>query len=362
MRVLVMRLGSALTPQPHSDVGHADETVALLRHLMKEHEVLALGRFGTSPPCDFHMLPSIGSYPNEEVPRVLAMLDEAEKVAHDFAPHCIVTPIGPTGSASIPGGSARVQAFSANYCAPVVVVWNALKHVPVIGILNDPRNVIRLKELKRWPDAILTQCNDELVHECAGTKLRKVYRYHKTQNWGLPEPDLSFKTRKGIGILAHRHCKDPRVSKNRDAVWAYILENLKYHHLPVNIYGRDWPNGALKGPEVSKFLFTQQWGPMIPIAEGWVTAKFGQYARHGCLPRPYDAGGFLTYDRDGLMIPKDHRIRWMPGDWDGTDQELLEWACEITEPDWSGLDDCLWEAERGNLPMYERFGGYEVVT
>jgi hypothetical protein len=361
MRILVMRLGSALTPQAHSDVGHGDETLALLEHLHDEHNVLALGRFGIDPLVPYHQLPSIGSHPNESVEACEALYAEAVMIAEDFAPDVIVTPIGPTGSACYPGQGVRVQAFSANYCGPVAAVWNALAHVPVIGILNDPRNVIRLKELRRFPDAVLTQTNDVSEHTCHGVRLRKWYRYHKTQNWGLPEPLREFRPRSGIGILAHRHNTDPRVAKNRDDVWEYILSGLP-EHMKVECYGRGWPMGPLKGPEVAEFLQSKMWGPMIPIAEGWVTAKFGQYARHGCLPRPYDAGGYLTYDRDGLMIPLDHRIRWSPGEWDGTDQELLEWAWEITEPDWSSLDDCLTEAEAGRLPDFEKWGGYEVLN
>lgn len=353
MRILVMRLGTAMTPQPHSNVGHGDEMKGLLTHLMKEHEVFAIGRFGVDPGCPHYHQQYSTSYPNENVE---AMHDEYARclaAAQAHNPDCIVTVIGPSGSTCVPGARARCQAFAANYCAPVAIVWNAMPELKRICILNDPRNIIRLSELQVWPDAVLSQANEDVKYRVFDTHLVRHYRYAKTQNWGLPPLQAGSYPRAGIGILAHSHCDDGRVNKNRDDVWEYILK-----HCPgATIRGRGWPEGPIT--DVKDFLQRFEWGPMIPIAEGWVTAKFGQYARYGCVPRPYDAGGFLTYDRDCLMIPKDSPLRWNPADGNDYSSEWLEQAVELTEPDFSVLDDCLSDVDK--LPLYDTYGGYEKV-
>jgi hypothetical protein len=352
MRILILRLGSALTPQPWSDVGHADEMLALMRHLAKEHTVLAIGRFGIDPGIPHEKQTYATSFPNEEVDACMAEFNRLADVAQEFAPDAIVTVIGPSGSACYPGQGIRVQAFSANYCGPVVAIWNRLPEVPRICILNDPRNIIRLKELEVWPSAVLSQANEDTEYRVRDRRIVRHYRYHKTQNWGQRsfEPGTNDE---GIGILAHRHCDDSRVSKNREAVWDYILDNLPTQ---PTIVGRGWPMGSISKPH--EFLQRFTWGPMIPIGEGWVTAKFGQYARAGCMPRPYDGGGFLTYDRDGLMIPLDHPIRWNGSNHE-FDPEWLQWAVEITEPDFTSLDNVL--SDYKTLPNYEVWGGYETL-
>lgn len=353
MRVLVMRLGTAMTPLAHSNVGHGDEMLAMLRHLNSSHEVLAIGRFGVDPGVPHYQQQFTTSFPNENVNRMLEEYEECVRRAEEFDPHAIVTVIGPSGSVCIPGGRARTQAFCANYCGPVVSVWNAMPEVPRICILNDPRNIIRLSELKVWPDAVLTQCNADIPYRVFDTHMIRHYRYHKTQNWGLGSFDPGEGPRSGIGILAHSHIDDFRVGRRRDEVWDWILARCP----GAKLRGRGWPDGPLPAGEVHEWLQGFEWGPMIPIAEGWVTAKFGQYTRAGCIPRPYDAGGLLTYDRDGLMIPKDHPIRWS-GD-NEYDPAWIHEALAWTQPDFSSLDNVLRDADR--LPLYEEYGGYERI-
>ena len=353
MRLLVMRMGTAMTPQPHSNVGHGDEMMAMLKHLSKEHEVLAIGRFGVDPGVPYVQQRFTTSFPNENIEEMLAEFDSLLKAAVAFDPEGIVTVIGPSGSSSIPGGRARCQAFCANYCGPVVTIWNALPHLKRICILNDPRNILRLGELTVWPDAVLSQTNSSTPYRVFDTHMVRHYRYHKTQSWGLPEPVIGGE-RSGIGILAHSHIDDHRVGRRRDEVWDYVLQGCPGY----TIRGRGWPDGPIPAGEVPGWLQRFEWGPMVPIAEGWVTAKFGQYARAGCIPRPYDAGGLLTYDSQGLMIPLDHPMRWRPGD-NSYDTEWLHEAIAMTEPDFSSLDNVLSDIHR--LPLYEVYGGYERV-
>lgn len=354
MRILVMRLGTAMTPLPHSNVGHGDEMMAMLKYLSKSHEVLAMGRFGVAPPCRYEQQQFTTSFPNEFVEEMHAEYDRLVKVALEFDPECIVTVIGPSGSVALPGGDARTQAFCANYCGPVVCVWNALPHVKRVCILNDPRNIIRLRELDVFPDAVLSQTNADIPFRIGDRHFIRHYRYWKTQNWGLPERAEGGPKGEGCVVLAHSHIEDARVGKHRGDVWDYIRSLLPSDTV---FRGRGWPDGPIPAGEVHEFLNRFSWGPMIPIAEGWVTAKFGQYARANCLPRPYDAGGYFTYDSQGLMIPLDHPIRWPKGD---ADHGWLEWANEITQPDFSGLDEVL--SDLSKLPLYDVYGGYERVT
>jgi hypothetical protein len=311
-----------------------------------------MGRFGTDPGVPFFKQDFTTSFPNEEVEACLHQYDLMVEAAKEFAPDVIITVIGPSGCASIPGRGKRVQAFCANYCAPVVSVWNALPEIPRVCILNDPRNIIRLHELEVWPSAILSQTNSSTQFRVADTNLIRHYRYHKVQNWGLP--DVSFGDNSvGVAILAHRHDTDPRVSRNREEVWAYIDQLLEGER--VYRHGRGWPEGPIT--DVKSFLQRHRWGPMIPIADGWVTAKFGQYARYGCCPRPYDAGGYLTYDSQYLMIPEGHPLRWNGGN--QIHHEWIHMAVEMTEPDFSSLDNVL--SDYKSLPNYEVYGGYQVV-
>ena len=353
MRILVMRLGTAMTPQKHSNVGHGDEMIAMLKYLGKSHDLLAMGRFGVEPPCRYEQQRYTTSFPNEFVEEMHAEYDRLVQVALEFDPECIVTVIGPSGSVALPGGDARTQAFCANYCGPVVKVWNALPNVKRVCILNDPRNIIRLRELDVFPDAVLSQTNADIPFRIGDRHFIRHYRYHKTQNWGLPERATGPRG-EGCVVLAHSHIEDARVGRDRDRVWDYIRSMLPSD----TVYrGRGWPDGPIPAGEVHEFLQQFAWGPMIPIAEGWVTAKFGQYARANCCPRPYDAGGYFTYDSQYLMIPENHPIRWC-----GQDQDLpewLDWANEITQPDFSSLDEVL--SDLNKLPLYDVYGGYERV-
>lgn len=361
MRIVVMRLGTAMTPQRHTNVGHGDEMVAMLLHLQKQHELLAIGRFGVDPPCRFEQQRYTSSFPNEEVEAFNAEYDRLVAVAKEFDPECIVTVIGPSGSTVLPGNGPRTQAFAANYCGPVVKVWNAFPHIKRVCILNDPRNIIRMREIEVYPDAVLSQTNADIPLRAGDKSFIRHYRYHKTQNWGLP-------TRAPVGqskigecvVLAHSHIEDARVGKNRQAVWDYIRS-----HLPSDTVfrGRGWPDGPIPANEVQQFLQDFEWGPMIPITEGWVTAKFGQYARANCVPRPYSpAGGFLNYDSQFLMIPENHPLRWMDLERDPGrgKEEWLDWANEITQPDFSSLDNVLTDLDK--LPLYDVYGGYERVA
>jgi hypothetical protein len=367
-----MKLGMSVTPRACDNVGHGDETRALIQYLNKEHEVCVLGRFGS--PLDIEGVETIEqeyitSLPNENQEACIAEYERLAEAAKEFAPHVTVTIIGPCGSACVPGRSSLVQAFAANYDAPVMYVWRALKEVPRVCTLNDPRNIIRLKEARDWdvwPQAILSQCNEQVDFTVHGQRIQRIYRYHRTQNWGLSKGyavDISgWEDRHDVGILAHTHEVDGRLSRNRRDVWDWILA----HCGDVwDARGRGWPEGPMPAGEVPNWLRQYKCGPMIPISEGWVTAKFGQYARSGCVPRPYDAGGYLTYDKYGLMIPLHSELRWNPG----TDRlvpdsdEAVTWlneAMRLTQPDFTSLDDVLSEAYHGNLPMWETFGGYRV--
>ena len=357
MRVIVMRLGTAMTPLKHNNVGHGDEMMALLRYLMREHDVLAIGRFGVDPPCRFVQQSFTSSFPNEEVEAFNAEYDRLVAAAREFDPECIITVIGPSGSSVLPGGPARTQAFAANYCGPVVKVWNAFPNIKKVCVLNDPRNILRIRELDHYPDAILSQTNADIPIQIGNKRFIRHYRYHKTQNWGLPARSTPTQKAGECIVLAHSHVEDSRVNRHRAEVWEYIRA-----HLPEDtLYrGRGWPDGPVPAGEVQQWLELYEWGPMIPITDGWVTAKFGQYARANCVPRPYDAGGFLTYDSQYLMIPKGHPLRWNPADEPGLGKaEFLDWANDITQPDFSSLDNVLTDLDR--LPLYDVYGGYERV-
>lgn len=364
MRILALRIGTAFTPQAHSNVGHGDETLALLRHMSLQHDVLAVGRFGVNPGVKHHQIDFSavkGSDPN--TPHNVKAYQDAYQVCvevvKEFNPDVIVTAIGSSGSQGMPDlNKSRTFAFCANYCGPVVALWNAFPELKRVCILNDPRCIIRLGDLNVWPDAVLSQANEDIQYRVFDRKMIRHYRYHKTQNWGLgPAIRDDGSQRSGIGILAHRHTEDSRLSKGRDLVWDFILSRCP----GAVCRGRNWPDGPIPANDVNEWLKAFEWGPMIPIAENWITAKFGQYARAGCVPRPYsprNEGALLIYDKHGLMIPLDHPIRWDASS-NEYDRAWLEDAIKWTEPDFSSLDECL--ANLDKLPLYDVFGGYEDV-
>jgi hypothetical protein len=273
----------------------------------------------------------------------------------------------------------RVFEFAVRYVGCALYTYHKLKLKRLL-IVTDPRSFPQNQEMTRWPEvipqAILSQCAEEKTKRCDGIHYDIKAVHAGCENWwswGWDYPAIKRDVPKLARIIAHSHFFDARLAKNRDDVWKYIFTDFDY---PRIIHGKGWPEHMSDGPisseQVHTALQNSQCGPMIPVAENWVTAKLRQYALNGAVPLLYGRthSGYLVYDARRLYGEDD--IRFDNGDELSAlcrRSEQYDWRCEMVEkyrerttPNPKLLLDMVEHFGNGGEMDYERFGGYRVNT
>jgi hypothetical protein len=361
--VLVMRTGSAwhldekgLTPE-----GEGKDSMAVIRALKSRgYDVILAGRLrGRVEGCrhvDWNV--KHGDVYWHHKKECTAECDRVVEELRPMNPQVCVNVVGqcPTLSDVNNDRDVIVQDFSAKYVLPGLRIVQDLA-LPRICVVNDPRQYPRDQEMNYWkhvvPAAVLSQerrifprkildCRYEINTAAAGC-----------QNWwSLGEEQLRSSRQMEVMVIAHSHFRDGRVNKKRAEVWAWILKDMAHRYV---VYGKGWDGwgdeypGFVKPGEVLPLLRTAVCGPMIPIYEGFVTAKLRQYALSGAVPLLYGRGvEWLTYDKQEHHVAHDEELRFCnPRERDNLIQRALRdslwaknWCDEIvsrTRPDFSML-------------------------
>lgn len=320
---------------------------------------------------------------------VYACYDKALATIASWAPDVIVEISGaaPTMSTIDNHKGCKVFEFAVRYYGMALYMYHKLK-LPRLVILNDPRSHPKDQEMTRWPEcipsAVLSQFPEDKTQVVDGKKYNVVCKYAGCENWwswDWPYADLDNDRGRSMTIIAHSHMNDARLARNRDSVWEYILSDPR---LEYKVFGKGWEffskydpavhRGPVKPDMVHELLQKTPCGPMIPIANGWVTAKLRQYLVNGALPLVYgrDPNAHLMYDRNCIHVPVDSWLRFDCSDelydkWQRCIErvterkELISAYRDYTKPDPSLLLDMISHFAAGGEKNLEKFGGYDVV-
>lgn len=397
-RVLLVRTGSVwwVDTERANATGEQNDATGVARMLNDlGYDVAITGRVEGSIPgittlnWDWkgYGLPSNASSQPAEV--VYQAYDKALAAIEAWRPDVIVEISGaaPTMSTIDNHKGVKVFEFSVRYYGMALYMYHKLK-LPRLVILNDPRSYPKDQEMTRWPEcipqAVLSQYDEVKTQVVDGRKFNVEARYAGCENWwswGWKYAPMRFDERsKSMTIIAHSHLDDSRLKKNREAVWDYILDD---ERLEYKIFGKNWEyhpsydpkihRGPVKPDLVHTLLQTACGGPMIPITEGWITAKLRQYLVNGAVPFVYGKGDdvALKYDKYCHAIPEDSVLRfstaeelydlWMKARSNKVwSRQIVECYREETLPNASMLVDLITHFTNGGTQDLHRFGGYKL--
>lgn len=389
MKIAVCRTGSVwwIDTARANPTGEQNDATGVARALRDAgHEVCVFAKAnGTIDGCH-HIdwdwkalgLDSTNPYPAYDV--VLSQIEA-------WQPDVIVEIAGaaPTMSTVDNHKGVSVFEFAIRYYGMALYTYHKLK-LPRIIVLNDPRSYSKDQEMTRWPEcipaAVLSQFAQHKSQVIDGQKYEVKAVYAGCENWWSWDwPYAAIGERHDVNIIAHSHLKDGRLLKNREDVWNWILNGVTFDY---KVFGKGWeladsydPDvhlGPVKPDVVHMILQQTVAGPMIPIMEGWLTAKLRQYLVNGALPLPYGRGQevALKYDKSCIHVEDDSPIRFSDA---GELNVLVErarkdarWRVDMiekyrdkTKPDFKLLFECVEHFGRGGLQDFERFGGYRLA-
>ena len=338
-RVLVARTGSVWRwdTSKASPTGEQSDAVGVAKWVAEHYDCALLGRIeGDAPGKVFNTR----DYQMPKAWRPEGYVGDQEdwscvdRLAEDIAawePDVLVEICGPTATMSNPNNHKDVKCleFAVQYIYPILHVCQQLK-LPRICVVNDPRNYPKDQEMSVWehviPAAVLSQCDDPFYRRVDGKKYLIEPEYAGCENWWsykwenqiqLPSSAM----REFYTMIAHSHFEDGRLQKNdRNEVWSYIWPE----GIPawMHVYGNHWDkfangkppswHGACKPDEVHAILQQTIAGPIIPIANNWVTAKLRQYVLNGALPLLYGKSPEtnLAYDAKERYVRFDSPLRF----------------------------------------------------
>lgn len=400
-RVLIVRTGSVwwLDTTRANPTGEQNDATGVARMLRDQgYDVAITGRIegeldpGEGPPVtklDWNWkedgLP--GNAANSTAEIVYAAYDKALARIEAWKPDVILEIAGaaPTMSTLDNHKGNRVFEFSVRYYGMALYMYRKLK-LPRLLILNDPRSYPKDQEMTRWPEcipqAVLSQYDEVKTQVVDGVKYNVEARYAGCENWwswGWEYAPLNLSSRsETMTIIAHSHLDDSRLKKYREDVWSYILDDPR---LQYKVFGKNWDyhpmydsrihRGPVKPDLVHELLQKTVGGPMIPISDGWLTAKMRQYLVNGAVPMLYGRGDevVLKYDKRCIHVADSSSIRFSNAEelhdlwrkcisnrtWR---KQVIECYREETLPDAGPLIDLVDHFARGGQQDMTRFGGY----
>lgn len=375
MRVALVRTGSVwwIDTKGASAVGEQNDATGIARYLLDQgHDVCIYARHkGHLDGCHHIQWDGI----EKDDPQYDHLVEQLK----EWAPDVIVEISGASPTMSMKNNHKGVTVFdfSILYYACALYTYHKMK-MPRLVILNDPRSYPKDQEMTVWPEvrpaAILSQFPQEKKQRVDGRYYDVKAIYAGCENWwswAWPYAEID-NGRKGCTIIAHSHMNDSRLLKNRENVWAWILQDVDFDY---KVFGKGWEHydgydpkihrGPVHPDMVHTLLQKAECGPMIPITEGWLTAKMRQYLVNGALPLLYGRGQgvALKYDRDCRVVPDDSVIRFS----DSAElnaavrienkAELVEHFRKLTEPNFELLDAMIEHFAAGGQRC-EKFGGY----
>ncbi len=362
MRIMVAKTGGSVACDERSrakasPVGDTTGGVmGLIRGLLDlGHDVCLFGaRRGALPAGAWGVAPKNKDLDElSTVKEVTRVYDAAVEELQAFGPEVCLNVGGPAASCSWIGNPRGVglQTWAIKYTGPALYAIQKLK-LPRIVVIHDPRNYPIEHEMLHWehcvPQAVLSLEEADFTFRSLHRRWRVKTVRSLGENWwsyGLPYENgpthslLLPVARDLLLAVAHGHFKDPRLRKGREAVWRNLLE--KYRGPLLDIAGKDWDAaagwlpgsvrwlGVVKPGKVRELLLRTSCGPIVPIADKFVTSKIRQYALYGALPLLHGRGEFLTHDYEYRYVPQDAEIR-------------VSNAAELKEATWRADSDEPW--------------------
>lgn len=387
MKIIVLRTGNTwhgegstagtLTSQGNHD--------AVVHELARAgHEVLAVGRIAGQLTCGAQYQLSWNIKPELGVAANVPELDALRRACTAWKPDALVNVVGADVTNTTPTNKRGniVQASMWRYYWPGHEIMRELQ-LPRICVVTDcrcyPREQEMLDDTWALPAAVLSQESGEFVRRVLHGKLYCRTVYAGVERFRLRGRPLlrPAKDAQLIAVaLAHAHMKDKRIWSKKQETWERLSTGCKIHafgegwdefdNTGTELYARD----AVPHNQIDSLLNSYVAGPLVPMLNGWLSPKYGEYARAGCLPLPVGRGQPLTYDIGGCMVPLDSQLRVT----NGQDlNELIrrcsdyEWRCDQvdlatarSEPDPSLLLECVEHFGKGGQPDFDsfnRFGG-----
>jgi len=273
-----------------------------------------------------------------------------------------------------PYGASTQQCYM-KYTGPLLYAMHHLGLKRVL-LVHDPRNYPRDHEMLYWPEcrpAVVLSLEERSFPRRLRHQQYIVHaQYGRGENWwsyGTPYHPCDEVGRDVPCLMVqHSHLEDDRLSDGRADAYATFMGGDEVDVL----VGRGWdkyPGGAPRAwqgevspGECRRLLQRALCGPIVPIADKFITSKLRQYALNGCLPLPYGRGERFTYDHLGRYVPLDAEIRVQTRAElrelvdrarrdEGWRRGWVERIREATEPDFSVLEEALTNPGK--------FGGYE---
>lgn len=369
MRIAVMRTGTVTRwdGSKASPSGGNRDVLGLVRYLATtSHDVAIFGANHGETPVGTKNLNTLPHLEGMTDSSLVSEWDEAyAKCNADleaWKPDVAVMIVGACPTTSIPGNqfATNPQCWAARYLAPAL---KAIEHckIPRVCIVNDPRQIPKDHEMHYmpWlrPAAILSQRSTVGSRSMRGEK-QLVHEVHcGAENWWsfgkqATRPDECERT-VPVGIIAHTHHEDGRVGFGRMNLWEDVLKRCVGE---VKVWGKGWDTtayahlhqGVMPQEKLDTAYTTFKSGAMMPMAEGFLTAKLREYALAGAMPRLItDSARRLTYDPDCVYVPRNSPARLFPGEPWGSRvwEDEVARIEEVTRPSFVKLEQCLRDIE-----------------
>ncbi len=359
--------------------GEQGTTEAVVRHLLSlDLNVIYFGQWRGKLPSGLTYVPSNIVGHNDST---TAEQQNANFMYDIWAMDAVLNETKPIAFIAIAGYSSNIatvdnefciscQACAVRYTGPSINIMRYYR-LPRITICNDIRNYPNEGEIatEGWEAlrsvALLSQREKYWIKPLQYEKWFVDEKYAAAEHWRLFDERAYPEKTVDCQIVAHAHMKDGKKLKGYDEVWRTILNS----PLPdrFRIYGLGWEyfgpyktmSSIFPGIADMKEVFARSKCTVITMTGGELYTNKARFAlSQNCLPLFYGNGGAYTMDPLGKYEPLEGALRvYQPGDLrnvvdmfcnnEEKRQRYIDRLWEQTKPDYSMLDDCIFDIAAG---------------